>query len=180
VPLDEEDEAGKPKGKKTPSSTEAAAAEGWFRDARLERRVRQQLLRAEAAMGDAPGDAANAAARIRAWVHSTAPASIGLVLVSNLCIDGERDNEVLLATAGPQFVLVAVVGAHPMLVADRIVYENSDGSGPAMIRTEEYVQMMRRHGEEEGAEGPTNVDDPAEVFKITEKYFKAFANDQFH
>jgi len=67
-----------------------------------------------------------------------------------------------------------------MLVADEIVYESSDGSGPAMIRTEEYVQMMRRHGEEEGAEGPTNVDDPAEVFKITEKYFKAFANDQFH
>jgi len=66
-----------------------------------------------------------------------------------------------------------------MLVADEIVYESSDGSGPAMIQTEEYAELQRKHGGVE-VEEPTNVDDPAEVFKITEKYFKAFANDQFH
>ena len=61
---------------------------------------------------------------LRAWVHSSAPRSIGVV---HLLFPW--DTEVLLLTHGFDFLFIGIVGDGPWLVSDDLCWRDSRGAG---------------------------------------------------
>ena len=109
---------------------------------------------------------------VHAHTHSSAPSSAAIITIQLNCEFG--DGTFLIATYGPDYVVLGSVGDHPMIQATDFSYSNSDGSGPTLLITQDWFDSGN-------ADGPvTDLESPKAILDVIAKYFTVFCDDGAH